>query len=193
MSIEDLLNQIENILEEGKRSIVGDKVKVDAEEIRQIVTDIRVSMPDEIIQARKIANERKMIFDSANEQADLIVKKAETKAANLVEEHEITRRAEEKGNMIVADAKKEAEGIIADAKDNSNEIVANAQQWANDLKTGATNYVDKIMNACKEILTQGVDECKEHVDALTKQLNTVNVVAQRVKDQTSKKSDNNAE
>ncbi len=193
MSIEDLLNQIENILEEGKRSIVGDKVKVDAEEIRQIVTDIRVSMPDEIIQARKIANERKQIIDKANEQADLIVQKAEAKAKSLVAEHEITRRAEEKGNQIVADAKKEAEFIIADAKDNSNEIVNNAQQWANDLKTSATMFAEKIMSTSEEILSQGIDECKQHVDALTKQLNTVTIASQRLKTSSQKKSDNNAQ
>ena len=62
MSIEDLLGQIEDILEEGKRSLVGDKVRVDAEAIRSIIADIKISMPDEVIQARKIAAERKVIL-----------------------------------------------------------------------------------------------------------------------------------
>ena len=58
MSVEDLLNKIEDLLEDGKSGLLGGgKVKVDAEAIRSIISEIRISMPDEVIQARKIAAE----------------------------------------------------------------------------------------------------------------------------------------
>ena len=38
MSIEDLLGQIEDILEEGKRSLVGDKVRIASQQLKSATT-----------------------------------------------------------------------------------------------------------------------------------------------------------
>ena len=156
MSIEDLLGQIEDILEEGKRSLVGDKVRVDAEAIRSIIADIKISMPDEVIQARKIAAERKVI---------------------LAQAQDITRNAQVNAAEIVADAKKQASDIIERAKANSNEIVDNAQKWATELRNGATSFVDTIMNESDEILSQSIDD-------FTKSLNKVRIASQQLKSAT---------
>lgn len=182
MSVEDLLNQIEDLLEEGKGSLLGGgKVKVDAEAIRSIIGDIRVSMPDEVIQARKIAAERKVILSQASDAAELKIKQAEIQAKKLVEEHEITKNAELRASEIIADAKEEAADIVEKAKANSNEIVANAQKWATELQDGASGFVDTIMNESDEILSKSIED-------FTKSLNKVRIASQQLKSATAKRS-----
>lgn len=182
MNVEDLLNQIEDILEEGKHSLVGGgKVKVDGEAIRSIISDIRINMPDEILQARKIAAERKVILSQASDAAELKIKQAEIQAKKMVEEHEITKNAQIHGAEIIADAKNQAADIIEKAKANSNEIVDNAQKWATDLRNGASTFVDTIMSESDEILAQSVED-------FTKNLNKVRIASQQLKSVTVKKS-----
>ena len=71
MNVDALIDQILDILEEGKHSVFGGSfVKVDADRIRTILEDIRINMPDEVIQARKIAAERKVILTQAQHILD---------------------------------------------------------------------------------------------------------------------------
>lgn len=181
-NVEDLLNQIEDILEEGKHSLVGGgKVKVDAEAIRSIISDIRINMPDEVIQARKIAAERKVILSQAADTADLKIRQAEVQANKLVEESEITKSANIRASEIIAEAKEQATDIIEKAKANSNEIVENAQKWSSDLRANATSFIDTIMNESDEILAQSIED-------FTKSLNKVRIASQQLKTVNAKKN-----
>ena len=103
MNIDDLINQIEDIIEEGKHPFGGSKVKVDADAIRSILNDIRVGLPDEVIKARQIASERKAILSQANDAAEVKIRQAEAQARKLVEDHEITKGAQLNAAEIIAD------------------------------------------------------------------------------------------
>ena len=185
MNVEDLLNQIEDILEEGKGSLMGGgKVKVDAEAIRSIISDIRINMPDEVIQARKIAAERKVILAQASDAAELKIKQAEIQARKMIEENEITKNAQIHAAEIINDAKGQAVDIIEKAKASSNEITENAQKWANDLRSSASNFVETIMGESDEILSRSIDE-------FSKSLNKVRVASQQLRAITVKNPNGN--
>lgn len=185
MNVEDLLNQIEDILEEGKQSLMGGgKVKVDAEAIRSIISDIRINMPDEVIQARKIAAERKQILAQASDAAELKIKQADIQARKMVEEDEITKNAQIHAAEIINDAKAQAVDIIEKAKASSNEITENAQKWANDLRAGASNFVETIMGESDEILAASIEE-------FNKSLNKVRIASQQLKSVTVRKNGGN--
>lgn len=184
MSVEDLLSQIEDLLDEGKPALMAaGKVRVDSDAIRRIVDEIRLEMPEEIKQARKIAAERKLILDKAQQQAAARIKQGELQAAQMVEEHELTRAAKENAAQIISDARAEAADIIEKSKESYNEIVNNAQKWASDLRQGASNFVDTIISDTENILRQGVDN-------FTNSLDKINIVNQQLKNANVKKSDN---
>lgn len=181
MNIEDLINQIEALLEEGKRSFGGNKVKVDYDAISSILSDLRVSLPDEVIRARQIASERKAILSQANDAAEVKIRQAETQARKLIEEHEITKGAQLNATEIIADAKKQAAEIIEKAKANSNDIIDNAQKWASDLRNSASSFVETIMLESDDILAHSIED-------FTKSLNKVRIASQQLKSVTVKKS-----
>ena len=64
MTVENLLDEIESILEEGKTVPFTSNLLVDAQAIKTAIEDIRLNMPEELMQARKIASERKEIFST---------------------------------------------------------------------------------------------------------------------------------
>ena len=58
----------------------GGKRLVDVEKVRDYLDDIRANLPGELRQAQQIVNDRAQIVDTANAQAQAIVKKAEERA-----------------------------------------------------------------------------------------------------------------
>lgn len=182
MNVDALIDQILDILEEGKHSVFGGSyVKVDADRIRTILEDIRINMPDEVIQARKIAAERKEILSKASDSADFKIKQAEIQANKMIEESEITKQAHIKAQEIVGDAKKQAAEIIEKAKASSNEIVENAKKWVGDFRESARVYVETIMNESDEILEKSIAD-------FTKSLNKVRIASQQLENAMAKKN-----
>ena len=133
MTIESLLDEIEDILEEGKSVPFTSNLLVNVEDIRRVIEDIRLNMPDELMQARKIASERKEILTAAQNSADEIIAAAHKRAKELVAEHEITKGAEISAADIMAQARTQAGEIVEGARRSGRTICAQAR--ANMWKT----------------------------------------------------------
>ena len=86
MSIDTLLNDMDTVIEEGRSVPFSSKLAVDVDELRRIIEDIRLNMPVEITQAKKIAAERRDILNAADAQAEDIIIKARQRADLMVEE-----------------------------------------------------------------------------------------------------------
>ena len=87
MNVNELLDTIEDLLEESTgMPLSGGKRIVDVEQIRDYLDDIRANLPVELRQAQSIVGDRAQLIESANAQAQAIVKKAEERARILVSE-----------------------------------------------------------------------------------------------------------
>ena len=81
MNVNELLDTIEDLLEESTgMPLSGGKRIVDVEQIRDYLDDIRANLPVELRQAQSIVGDRAQLIESANAQAQAIVKKAEERA-----------------------------------------------------------------------------------------------------------------
>lgn len=106
MTIESLIEELEQIIDEGKSVPFTSNQIVDVERLRTTIEDMRLNMPDELMQARKIASERKEILTAAQSTAEGIITAAKKKADELISEHEITKGAEAEAENIMAEARK---------------------------------------------------------------------------------------
>lgn len=155
MNVDQMYDRIEELLDEGKPSLIGGTVKVNADEIRALIKEIRLKAPEELAQARRIAAERKDILAAANEAAEAKIKEAEKIAEKIASEHEITLKAKAVANEIITEAKAQAAEIIEKARASSNDIIDNAQKWAMDMRSSASEFVENIMAESEEILEEG--------------------------------------
>ncbi len=161
MSIESLLENIEDILENSKNVPFSSKLAVDGDEIKTIIEDIRLNMPDELMKARKIASERKEILDAAQVTADGIIADAHKQADEIVSEHEITKLAEDNANEILQNARTQATEIIEQARATASDLSEQAQKWSTDLRRSAGEYVENIVATADEALTASVNEIRK--------------------------------
>ena len=123
MEILEILDVLEEKVESAKNIPIINRAIIDKEDLLASIEDIRLRLPDDLKQARWIKDDRKRILAEAQEEADAIVKQGEDKAAQLVNENAITKRAYEQANNIIA----------------------SAQKNSRELRMGARQYIDKIL------------------------------------------------
>ncbi|MDO4397919.1 MAG: ATP synthase F0 subunit B [Oscillospiraceae bacterium] len=161
MSIDTLLRDMDTVLDEGKSVPFSNKLMVDVEELKRIIEDIRLNMPTEITQAKKIATERRDILNAADAEAENILAKARQKADLMVEEHQITKEAREAARGIMQQAKNESELLIENSKERARDIMDKAEKWSGDMRRNASNYVESIIRDTDETLTKSVNDIRQ--------------------------------
>ena len=101
----DLLDELEDLLEGATAVPLTNKVVLESEEIFAILKDIRLSLPDDMQQAKWIREERDRILADAKTEYERIIREAKKQADYLVETDDITKRATKLANEIVEDVK----------------------------------------------------------------------------------------
>lgn len=139
MNISELLDTIEDTLEESANvPLSGGKRLVDVEQIQDYLDEIRANLPAELRQAQQIVNDRAQIVDSANAQAQAIVKKAEERARILVSEAEIVKAAQQRAA----------------------EITAAAQSESRTLRQTVTDYCETMLRTTEETMLENAAQVK---------------------------------
>lgn len=84
---------------------------VDEQEFLDIIDQLRVTVPEEFKQARKVSQEKERVILHAEAEADKIINAARERAAMMLQETELIREAEDRARLMLEDAQREAEGI----------------------------------------------------------------------------------
>ena len=134
MDVLKLIDEIEDIVEAGSGIPFSHKVMIDQTEILEIVKEIRIKLPDEIKQAAWIKDERQRILAEAQKDADTLIKEAEFKLKELIDQDEITKQANNR-----------AEEIITKAQNNAKEIRLGAIEYADSLLLETQENLKEIM------------------------------------------------
>ena len=100
----DLLDELEDLIEGATAVPLTSKVVLEAEEVFAIVKDIRLSLPDDMQQAKWIRDERDRILAEAKAEYERIIREAKKQADYLVETDDITKRATKLAGEIREDA-----------------------------------------------------------------------------------------
>lgn len=140
MDIENLLDELEDILEASWRlPLSGGKAIVESNEVKRILEDIRLKLPKEVIQAKKIVEERNKILDNAQSEIDTMMKISEEKIKNMVSKTE----------------------IVKNAQNSANNIISEATQKAKEIKNSANEYVNNIMKKLDDSISENLAEVRK--------------------------------
>jgi len=139
MELLELLEQIEDIIESGTTvPFTGGKCLINRDEVLEIIQEIRLKLPDDMKQAKRIAEEKARILAEAQKEAENILNNAENRIAALVDEHEITKKAYEQAEVIISNAKKNAR----------------------EIRLGTREYADSVLGKVQDILEETLNTIK---------------------------------
>src|SRR5476651_1084585 len=94
MDVLVLIDKLDDLVHNAKPVPLTDQVRVDKEEIYDILDQMRATIPEEIKQARWIVKERQEMLAEAKKEAERIIKDARDRQERLVGEEEVTKQAE---------------------------------------------------------------------------------------------------
>lgn len=173
MKVLELLDEIEEIVDTASGFPLTGKIMVDADEILEIVKEIRVELPDEIQQARWIKDERQRIIDEAKKEYDSIIADAQKQAEALIENDDITVKA-----------KMRAEEIIRIAEMNCKQLKMSTYDYVDSILFNFQNKMDQL-NAvyCHEIF-EGIEKTFDQINTtLTNNRNEMKEMAFRTQNE----------
>ena len=122
MDVLVLIDKLDDTIHNAKPVPLTDQVRVDKEEIYDILDQMRATIPEEIKQARWIVKERQEMLAEAKREAERIIREAREEQIRLIAEEEIVKQAE-----------RQAEEIIEDARAREREIRLGAEDYADDI------------------------------------------------------------
>ncbi len=106
-----LIGRLEGLISAGKKVPFSPVVMVDEQACLDIIDQLRVAVPEELRQARRIMHEKEQILDRAHKEADKIIQAATAEASKMLDESEQVRAAQERADQIIAEAEGRAEGL----------------------------------------------------------------------------------
>jgi cell division septum initiation protein DivIVA len=110
-----LIDRLEELLDHSTRVPMTSRVVIDEDEYLRLIDQMRISVPQEIKNARQIEAERDAILAAAQEQAEAMMGAAREKADSLADDHIVLAQAEERANDVLSQAYEEAAAIRGDA------------------------------------------------------------------------------
>jgi hypothetical protein len=110
MSVYRVLDKLEACVHEGTWLPAGYRI-LSEERLLELVEKIRASLPDEVGRAKIIAKGEERMMRAAHEKAQAIVDQAATKHEELLDDHEIVRRARVSADLLLRETEEQVRKI----------------------------------------------------------------------------------
>lgn len=154
MSIDEILEEMDELLDKASSMpFVAHKKVIDGERMRELINDVRLNMPHELKEAKKIEFDCQRILNEAKLNAESIIRKAEERAAQIVSR----------------------EAIMTEAKKKAVDMLTKAQAAAKNLQQNAAVSVAKMLNDTENYYARNLQNIKMVKQKLSSTLSAANV------------------
>ena len=103
-----LVERLESMVATGKKLPLTNNVVLDQASVLELIDQLRVAVPEEVRDAKRVTEEATRITDRAREDAEAVVARAQEQAARLLEERELVKMAQQRAGEILDTANQEA-------------------------------------------------------------------------------------
>ena len=136
MDVLVLIDKLDDTVHNAKPVPLTDQVRVDKEEIYDILDQMRATIPEEIKQARWIVKERQEMLAEAKRECDRLLGEAREQATREASQTEIVKLAERQAQDILEDARRQARATRLEMED-----------WADSILSTLEVNLDKFLGA----------------------------------------------
>lgn len=139
MSIDEILEEMDELLDKASSMpLIAHKKVVDGDRLRELINDVRLNLPHELKEAKKIEFDCQRIMNEAKSKSEAIIRKAEERAAQIVSQ----------------------EAIVVEAKKKAVDMITKAQQTAQNIQKTAIASLTKMLTETESFYTKNLQEIK---------------------------------
>lgn len=144
MTIHEAIDRLEYLIAHSRQIPLTRTVVIDQEQVLASIDDLRLSLPDEIKQARWTLQEQQRLLSEAQAEAARTITRASERAQTMMGQQELIKRAEKQAETVLRDASARAE----------------------EVRRAADRYAWDVMQSLEAQLLRTVATVKKGVEAL---------------------------
>jgi hypothetical protein len=141
LDIQFLVERLEAMVVNARKVPMTSQIILEQATVLDLIDQLRVAIPEEVRQARRINQESDRVLAKAREEAEGIIGAAQEQAALLLQDQSILREAE-----------KRAQEMIDGAQGKADETMRGADQYAADVLTRLDSDLVKTLSIIKKSL-----------------------------------------
>jgi len=138
IELDDLIDELEDALAEGRRVPFSGRLMVDEERILDIIDRMRVAVPEELKQARRVIGEQERLLSGARAQVQ-----------QTMEEQGLLAAVEAERARLLNEAEHDAQGVRAGADDYARQVLEELEQRLARLSASVQNGLKELRQAAE--------------------------------------------
>ena len=180
-TIDDIEQLIERVRPDNKGKIILPKA-----ELKQLLDELKKSIPIEIKRfndkTRELERSKSQEIEKARENAERIMREANTMRDKLLDENEQVKIAEERANQIINQANQKANEIITNSEIQSKNIQEKAMKEYNDSLVYIINYIQTLGQETTEMLNNNINVLRNKLNEIMNIRNSLQESIQKRQD-----------
>lgn len=153
MDILFLVDRLEAAINKGFVIPIGAKRIIDEDDCLDIIDQMRIAIPEEIRQAKRVAQDRDRLLAQAKEEAERTVSLAKEEASRMADVHEVVKAAEDRAMAIQRQAEIDAQATRNGADEYAQQVLLDLQQRLDEL-TARLSVLEGTVNNGLSVLTE---------------------------------------
>ena len=139
-NIEDIIGALYDLVQDARSMpLAADKCILERDRILDMLDEIIAQLPSELKQSRTIVETRNELISQARREAEMIMRKAQEQASQLVTK----------------------EAIYVEAKRRAEELVAQTQDRITALKKASNQYMDDALRQTEEVIAEALENVRD--------------------------------
>lgn len=135
IELDDLIDEIEDVLAEGRRVPFSGRLLVDEERLLDILDRMRVAVPEELRQARRVVQEQERLLDEARSRVQQVLAEEGMLEAIEQERERMLHEARQEAAQIRAGADEYARNVLEELEERLGKLITSVQAGLGALNT----------------------------------------------------------
>ena len=129
-----MIDELEDALAEGRRVPFSGRLLVDEERLLDIIDRMRVAVPEELKQARRVIGEQERLLSEAHARVQQVLEEQGLMAAVEAERARLIEQAEQDAMHIRAGAEEYARQVLEELEQRLNRLTISVQNGLKELR-----------------------------------------------------------
>jgi hypothetical protein len=166
MDLLHLVDRLEELVASAQKMPIGNRAIIDRRRLLDIVDQMRVAIPEEVLEAQRVASMREELQRQAEEEAQMVVARAEEQAARLIDQHELTEAARARATELEQEAEARLEARIGEANADIQSRILESRNLAQEQMSAADDYARELLTRLERQLQAFAGSVRSGIDQL---------------------------
>ncbi len=155
MKVMELIDELEEVIRNSSAvPLSNKKVMISTDDVMDIIDEIRMRLPEEVLEARRVKQEESRIINAAQSKAKALIESAVKKQRELIDSDEVAKNAYQQAELTVKESADRAKKVTAKAEANAKELVAGSADYAENILKDIQNELKRVNDILEENRSQ---------------------------------------